>query len=496
MKQKYFLAFDLGASSGRAILGIISDGKLCFQEIHRFPNGAVETAEGLFWDFDQLNQELRTGVVKAAAISKDLLSIGIDTWGVDYVLFRKNTREVIRRPYHYRDPRTEKGVQKVFEKISRSDLYRRTGIQHMALNTIFQLVSHYEAFPEDFKDSTLLFMPDALAYLLGGNATVEYTESSTSNLLDPVKRSWDWELIDLLGLPRDVFPEVVPPCTANGVLSEELQQLSGLGPVPLVKVGSHDTASAVAAVPADESAPWAYISCGTWALLGAEIPAPLITEEGEKASFTNEGALEGKIRYLTNIMGSWLFQEIRRNWIAEGRQITFAQMEDMAGNAPGWKFLINPNSENFLQPCNMPEQIRNYCRSTGQGEIPDDGALLRCVYDSLALYFRSKLELLQSLRNEKYACLNIIGGGVRDRRLLQSTANALNIPVLGGPVEATAAGNVLAQAIAAGVLPDQSAGRMLIKNSFDLVYCQPDATEKAAWDEAALRQEKIIAMGN
>ncbi|WP_176012441.1 rhamnulokinase family protein [Victivallis sp. Marseille-Q1083] len=486
-----YLAFDLGASSGRAMIGTIHAGKLSLTEVHRFANGPLERDGALYWDLPALSAELETGIRKAAAACPNLAAIGIDTWGVDYCLFKRGTRELVRLPYNYRDPRTGAIPPEVFRKIGRSQLYRRTGMQFMPINTLYQLLAHHRQHPEDFVDSFLLPVPDALGYLLGGNPTCEYTDASTSNLLNPRTCDWDYELLDLLGLPRALFPPVVPPGSDNGTLSEALQQRCHCGPIRLVKVGSHDTASAVAAVPAPVDRPWAYISCGTWALLGAEVPAPILSAEAEAAAFTNEGGLAGRIRFLTNIMGSWLFQEVRRVWNESGRKISFAEMEAMAAAAPGWRFLINPNDSSFLTPGDMPAQIAAFCRRTGQGDLPDDAALLRCIYDSLALCFRAKLETLQQLIGVEYGCLNIIGGGVKDRRLLRSTASALGIPVVGGPVEATATGNIIAQAMATGVLPDLEAGREMVKCSFALDTVQPVESEKSQWDAAMPRFRQL-----
>ena len=312
--MKNFLAFDLGASSGRAIIGTIDNGRLAMQEVHRFANGPTEIDNSFYWDYPRLCEELKTGLKNALATGIKLDGISIDTWGVDYVLFDKKTMQMRRLPYNYRDPRTIKAAEKVWQDIPQSQLYEYTGIQCMTLNTIYQLCAHYEEHPEDFENSVFLPIPDALAYSLGGNATAEYTFCSTTNLLDPATRRWHWQLIDRLGLPREVFPEIVEAGSASGQLSAELCAQLGCEPIPIFKCGSHDTASAVAAVPAPETGNWAYLSAGTWALLGVENDAPVLTAESERASITNEGGVGGKIRFLTNIMGSWLFQELRRVW--------------------------------------------------------------------------------------------------------------------------------------------------------------------------------------
>ncbi len=486
-----FLAFDLGASSGRAIIGKLEKDRLSLTEVHRFANGPTEKDGAIYWNYPQLCSELKEGLRKALAVEPQLRGIGIDTWGVDYVFFDKKSGTMRRWPYHYRDTRTNSPENDVWCKISKKELYERTGIQCMLLNTVYQLAAHHRMHPEDFKESFFLTMPDALAYALGGARTSEYTECSTTNLLDPEKKEWDWEIIDRLGLPRDVFPEIVKPCTFSGTLSEKLQKELGCGPIPIIKVGSHDTASAVAAVPAPEQGSWAYISAGTWALLGAEIDKPFRSEESEKYSFTNEGGLDGKIRFLSNIMGSWLFQETRRIWNATKSPISFAEMEDMARSAEPCKFLINPNDPSFVTPGDMPQRIVDFCKRTGQGTITNDGEIVRAIYDSLALYFRSKLNILAKLLGVHYQCLNVVGGGTKDGLLMQLTADALNFPVVAGPVEATAIGNLLAQAMASGEITSLPEARKVVNGSFEVKTYVPDANRHAFYQKQFERFEKL-----
>jgi sugar (pentulose or hexulose) kinase len=361
----------------------------------------------------------------------------------------------------------------------------------MTLNTIYQLCAHYETHPEDFKNSYFLPIPDALARSLGGNATAEFTFCSTTNLLDPHKRQWHWELIDKLGLPREVFPEIVEAGTVSGQLSDELCAEFGCDPIPIFKCGSHDTASAVAAVPAPVSGEWAYLSAGTWALLGAELNGPMISADSEKESITNEGGVGGKIRFLTNIMGSWLFQELRRVWNEAGKNLSFNDMEQMARSSEPCKYFINPNCAEFAAPGDMPGNIRAFLKRAGQGEEFSDAEVVRAVYDSLALYFRSKLETFEKLLGVRYACLNVVGGGTKDGFLMELASSALNRQVVAGPVEATAAGNILVQAMGEGELKDLNDVRAVIRNSFELKTFSPDAEMTAAYDAAV---EKFIAL--
>lgn len=489
--SKYYLAFDLGASSGRAIIGELSEGKMSLEEVHRFLNGPIERDGSLFWDFEATCAEIKTGLKKALEKTGGKIeSIGIDTWGVDYILLKKNGKAA-RNPYHYRDSRTDGIPEEIFSIIPEAEIYSKTGIQLMQLNTIYQLYAHKKAHPEDFVDSTLLLIPDALTYMLCGKKACEYTEASTSNLLDAKTGNWDFSIIDKLGIPRSIFPVIEKPCTGAAVLSAEIQKELSCPPIPVVHVGSHDTASAVASVPAPEHGNWTYISCGTWALLGAELDKPFLTEAARNASFTNEGGIAGKIRFLTNIMGTWLLQETRRLWNENGRNISFPEMAAMAKKAEPFKFLINPNDKKFLSPGDMPQNVKDYCRETGQGNVPDDNAVLRCIYDSLAVFFRIKVEELGKLLDVKYGCLNIVGGGSRDKMLMQLSADSTGMTVVAGPVEATSIGNIMAQAMADGDIKNLAEGRSIVKNSFEVDEYKPDSSEKAKWDKAA---EKFLSL--
>lgn len=494
MAEKY-LTFDLGASSGRAIICTLNDGKLELNEVHRFVNGPLEKNGTLYWDFPTICEEIKTGLKKALLNNPDINGIAVDTWGVDYVLFDRSTGKIKRLPYHYRDSRVNNVIDRVFKKISKRDIYKRTGIQFMSLNTLYQLAAHNEQYPEDFDNAIMLFMPDALTNYLNGELTCEYSIASTSNLLDPVKRDWDFELIRELGLPEEIFPPLVAPSTLSAPLKRELQVELGCGAIPVIRVGAHDTASAVAAVPAYKENSWAYISCGTWALLGAEIDNPLLTPEAEVAPYTNEGGLENKIRFLTNIMGTWLLQETKRKWHADGKDLGFPDMALLAADAQPLKFFIDPNDALFVAPGNIPERICEYCSNTGQGTPANDGEILRCIYDSLALCFRDKLVKLENILDVKYDMLNIVGGGTKDTLLMQLAADSLGIPVLAGPVEATAIGNALSQAIASGKVKNLESAREIIRNSFEIIKFIPDGNNKAAWDAGLQKFRAVCDQG-
>ncbi len=464
--MKSYLAFDLGASSGRAILGGVEGGRLVLKEVHRFPNNGRRSAGALRWDVAGLCRELKLGIVRAFEAGRPE-SMGIDTWGVDYALFDRASRELAEEPYTYRDSRTEKIRPEVFARVSREELYRRTGIQDLAFNTVFQLFCHRKSDPGLLARTTFLHMPDALGFLLGGTFDTEYTGASTSGLLDAGRRCWDFELAEKLNLPRGLFPPIVFPGAPGGALSPELARELNVPELPIVKVGSHDTASAVAAVPDTTGEEFAYMSCGTWALLGAEVAAPCLDAGAAAAGFTNEGGLNRTVRFLTNIMGCWLLQECHRSWLEAGMALSFNDMERLAAGSEPLRFRIDPASEAFLAPGRMPERIAAAAAAGGGARPETPGEILRCIYDSLALCVRDKLAVLERLRGRRYPALNIVGGGVRDSLLMQLVADACGVPVLAGPEEATAIGNLLAQLIASGEVADLEAARRLCSASFE-----------------------------
>jgi len=491
MAARRYLAFDLGASSGRAIIGTLENGKLSLEEVHRFENGPFEKDGSLFWNFDGLFGELKTGLKKAVATAPDIASMAIDTWGVDYGIVKEDG-SFARPPYHYRDSRTDKTQEAIFGIIPEVELYAKTGIQRLPFNTIYQLFEHKKAHPEDFKGGKVLLMPDALAYRFCGEVSCEYTDASTMQLLDAKKRDWDFDLIERVGLPKGIFPKVQQPCAVVGKLFPELAKELGCASIAVCKIGSHDTASAVASVPAPKDVKWAYISCGTWALLGSEADAPTLTPEAMRAGFTNEGGINGKIRFLSNIIGLWLVQETRRIWSErKGSKIPFAEIAAMAEKAQPLRYLVNPNDPRFMAPGDIPAKIREYCAETKQQGVPDDAALVRCIYDSLALCFRSKLEQLQSLTGVKYGCMNIVGGGTQAKILMRLAADCLGIPVVAGPVEATAIGNILSQAMAEGKVKSLEEAREIVRSSFEVDEYQPSKSDRKAWDDAYSRFVKL-----
>ena len=466
------LIFDLGASSGRAMIGGLEGGKLFLREAHRFRNYPVERGGSWFWDFGHLVAELKEGFRKAFALDPGISTFSIDTWGVDYVFFRDG--KPIRDPYNYRDERTAPAAEALHRIVSRDELFAATGIQLMNLNTVYQLFAHRKDFPGDFENgSMLLFMPDALHYVLTGDTSTEYTIASTGALLDPRSRDWNRELLGKLGIPGSVFTPIVPPSSGGAPLRPEIAAELGIPRIAGIKCGSHDTASAVAALPLRDGGSAAYVSLGTWALLGAELAAPMLAPEAGRAHYTNEGGLEGTIRFLTNITGTWILQECRRVWSEEdGRDVSFGELSALAESSVG-PARIDPNDAAFTPPGDMPARIVDYCRRTGQKVPATRGEILRTVYDSLSGAFAEKLAELEKLAGRNYKELHIIGGGVQDRFLMRLTAAAIGRPVAAGPVEATAIGNLLSQLAVSGEISSLAEGRRLVADSFPVTVWQP-----------------------
>lgn len=481
-----FLAFDLGASSGRAILGTFRDGVLSLEEMHRFDNGPMDVNGGLFWNVLGLFAELKTGLKKTLDRGVALSGIAIDTWGVDFCLL-DGAGEFLGFPRCYRDPRLQDIQPHFFAKTPADRLYARTGIQFMDFNTVFQLAAMQRAGDAVLPSARhLLFMPNALTYLFCGRVAAEYTIASTGALLDPAKRGWDAELLRERGFPPALFPELVQPCTLAGTLRPAVCAELNCAPLPVYFVGSHDTASAVAAVPASGDPGWAYLSSGTWSLLGMELDQPCVTSEARRLNYTNEGGVGGKIRFLKNIMGLWLVQELRNTWKRQGRAYSFSELAKLAETAEPFRSLVDPNDNRFLTPGDMPARFQAFCRETGQPVPETPGQMVRCALESLALRYRQTVEELETLTGTRINRLHAVGGGIQNLLLNQFTANALkDRPVITGPVEGTAIGNLLCQAIAAGLLPDLGAARDVVHASFPLETFR--GREAAAWDAAYTR---------
>jgi rhamnulokinase len=484
-----YLAIDLGAESGRVMLGTLWDGRLTLEELHRFANKSVVVNGSRRWDFLHLYAEIVEGLRKAGALGLPIRSLSTDSWGVDYA-FMKGREPFLSTPYQYRDERTEGAYEKM--PVTRQEIYKATGIQFMTFNTICQLHTDLLDRPEivRFADGFLL-LADLVNHLLGGEAVAEASLASTTQLYDPVRHSWAGELIARLGLPPSIFPKVVPSGTSLGKLTPELQLETGLGPVEITATCSHDTGAAVAAVPTSDDAGWAYLSSGTWSLLGVESPQPVLTEKARSLNFTNEVGHGGTIRLLKNVAGLWILQECMRFWRDSGREQNYADLVGLAGAVPPLASLINPTDPRFLRSGGtaasggMPSRIAEYCQENGQPVPETPGAIARCILESLSLLYRKSIAELEQLTGEKINRLHIVGGGTRNELLNQCAANATGLRVITGPVEATAAGNILIQALAGGAVASLKEARSIVARSFPQNTYEPQ--DGTVWEAAYLR---------
>jgi len=483
---KHYLACDLGAESGRLMLGTLASGQLSLREIHRFTNAPISAGGSLTWDIPRLFDELKVGLKKAAALALPFASISTDSWGVDYVLCDE-AGELIPPAFHYRDARTARGVEKVNAIVSSRTIFEETGIQFMPLNTLFQLAS--ESAGRLARAARMLTIGDAFNYWLCGTACVDESNASTTQLYNPRTKEWSKKLIQALVFPEKLFPPIVPPGTQLGPLKEALATETGLPRVEVIATCSHDTGAAVVGVPA-EGGTWAYLSSGTWSLLGVELSSPIINDACRELNFTNEIGFGSSVRLLKNIIGLWLVQECRREWERDGGEFGYARLVELAAMAPPFVSLINPADPRFVAPWEMPAKVATFCRETGQPVPGTPGAIIRCVLESLALLYRRTLRHVESLTGEKVSRLHVVGGGSRNELLNQFTANALQIPVLAGPAEATAAGNVLVQALALGHLPSLAAARQVLRASFPVKSFLPG--EGPEWERTAAQFEEFF----
>ena len=483
----HYLACDLGADSGRLILGTLDHGKISLEELHRFPTGATKVAGALHWEFDRLLNELKAGLKIAAAKKLPIASISTDSWGVDYVVYDERGLPMLP-VWCYRDSRTVAGVEIVKDKVEWPVIYAETGIQFMALNTIYQVAT--EPAERLAKAKHILLIGDAFNFFCSGVARNEVTNASTTQLYNPTQKLWSKRLFTALGLREGLFAPICPSGTKLGPLKKNLALEVGLPPIEVVASCSHDTGAAVAAVPASGEN-WAYLSSGTWSLMGVEKSQPVINEQSRNLGFTNEIGYGDTVRLLKNIVGLWLIQESRRHWNKNGKKLEFADLEKLAGAAPPFISLINPDDPRFLSPDDMPGKIADFCRETGQPVPTDIGASVRCIYESLALFYRCTLRKIERLTGQKIERMHIVGGGSKDTTLNQFTANALKIPVLAGPTECAALGNILVQAIALGHVESHEAAREIVRNSFELKTFTPQ--DAAHWDAAAARFEKLLS---
>lgn len=477
---KRVLAFDFGASSGRAIIGTLDNGKITLNEVHRFSNDPVTVNGTFYWDVLRLFHEIKQGLLKAKQAG-GFDSISIDTWGVDFGLLDKDG-VLLENPVHYRDKRNIGMVEKAAKYIGKDEMYKLTGIQFMDFNTAFQLLSIKENRPELLaRAQSLLFMPDLFAYFLTGNKVSEYSIATTSQLVDINTRDWSKEMLEKLGLPEKIFNRIVPSGSVTGYLSDEICEELGLEKVPVIAVCGHDTQSAVTAVPSEKE-DFAFISSGTWSLFGTETKKPIVNDLSYSFNVTNEGGFGYSTAFLKNICGLWLIQESRRQWIREGKEYSYAELEKAALREKPFARFIDPDAPEFAVPGNLPARITEYCRRTGQSVPENEGQTVRCIYESLALRYRAVLEGIEKCTGKNYDSLNVVGGGTKDTLLCKMTADACNITVYAGPIEATVMGNVAVQLISGGDIADVIEARRIIANSGQLKCYSPENT--AAWDEA------------
>ena len=485
--MKKVLAFDFGASSGRAIIGSLEDGKITLKEVHRFTNDPVKLGDTLYWDVLRLFHEIKQGIVKAK-IAGGFDSIGIDTWGVDFGLIDKEGR-LLENPVHYRDLRTVGLVDESFKTIPKERLYNITGIQFMELNTLFQLISLRRQRPEllDRADK-MLFMPDLFAYFLTGKMCSEYSIASTSQLIDISTRTWSKEILDGFGISESIFAPLVQPGTVLGNLSPEICEECGVESVPVISVCGHDTQSAITAVPC-ENGNFAFLSSGTWSLFGTELDEPIVNETSLNINITNEGGLGGKTGFLKNIIGLWLIQESRRQWQREGKDYSYADLEKLALAEKPFKCFIDPDAPEFVPQGNIPKRVQEFCKKTGQYVPESVGEIMRCIYESLAMKYRLTFEKLCECTGRDYPVIHVIGGGTKDGLLCRMTANSCDRTVKAGPIEATVMGNVAVQFMSDGTIGSINEARKTVAASEELKTYEPQDT--AEWKAAYENFKKI-----
>lgn len=486
--EKRVLAIDFGASSGRAILGTFDGKKITLNEIHRFSNDPVSINGTVYWDVQRLFFEIKQSMLKAKEHG-GFDSIGIDTWGVDFGLLRRDGT-LLENPVHYRDRRNDGMVEKSADYMSRERLYDITGIQFMDFNTLFQLLSLKENRPYILDEAeTLLFMPDLFDYMLTGEKNAEYSIATTSQMVDLKTNDWSKEILDSFGIKKSLLPKIVKTGTKIGTLSDDICEELGIPKADVIAVAGHDTQSAITATPTEED-DFAFISCGTWSLFGTEVKKPIINEASKKLNVTNEGGYDYTTAFLKNICGLWLIQESRRQWQREGTLYSYAELEKEALACEEFKCFIDPDAPEFAPMGNIPERVREYCKKTNQYVPETVGEIMRCIYESLALKYRFTLEGIEECTGKKYEKLHVMGGGTKDKLLLKMTADSCGIPVFGGPIEATALGNVALQLMSSGDITDIKAARKIIAEGEELKAYTPENREK--WENAFARFKRIV----
>ncbi len=493
MSLRSFLAFDLGAESGRAMIGQFDGGLLRLSKLHRFPNRPVRLPDGLHWDILNLWSEVKHGLALASREhAQGLSSIGIDSWAVDFGLLDRSGT-LISNPYHYRDDRTDGMLDEAFRRVPRAEIFRRTGIQFLQLNSLYQLLSMViDRSPALDIAETFLTIPDLLNFWLTGHKMCEFSNATTTQCYDPHQDDWARDMLQHLGIPPHIFPQIVPPGTELGPLLPYLAEEAGLDSgegIAVIAPACHDTGSAVAAVPA-EAPGFAWISSGTWSVVGTEVPEPVINEQSLLHNFTNEGGVSGTFRFSRNVMGLWLVQECRRTWAQQGSEHSYDELTQMASRAEPFRAIVDPDHVEFFKPGDMPARIRSFCRMTSQPVPQSKEAILRCALESIALKYRWVLERLEEMLGHRLEPLYIVGGGAQNRLLSQFTADAANRQVITGPVEATATGNILMQMMALGHVSTLAEARQVVRESFALPRFEPGSRD--GWDEAYARLLEIM----
>jgi len=489
--NKYFFAVDLGATSGRTIIGGLNNGKMELKELTRFPNNLIEVNGHFYWDIYALYFEIIKGLKEAKSQNISITSIGIDTWGVDFVCVADDNS--VSQPIAYRDPHTFEAMDDYLANVrTKEQVYNVTGIQFLNFNSIFQFHAMKKAGNVALKNAKkILFIPDALSYMLTGEMVCEYTIASTAQLLDPRTKQLDPDLLASVGLSQDKFGKMVNPGDFIGNLRPEVQKETGLGAIPVIAVAGHDTGSAVAAVPA-KNEQFAYLSSGTWSLMGIETKEAVINERSYELNFTNEGGIEGTTRFLKNICGMWLYERCRKEWPEEVRKLSHPELQGSAMDVEAFRSIINPDDKVFANPSSMIEAIQQYCRDTQQPVPETPAEICRCIFDSLALRYRQVFGWLKEFASFPLNVLHVIGGGSLNKYLNQFTADSLGVEVLAGPQEGTALGNIMLQAKAAGEVSDIWEMRRIIANSLNLVRYEPTA-DKTQWDAAYQKYLDIIS---
>ncbi len=480
--SRSMLAFDLGAESGRAILGRFDGTRLKLEEVHRFANGPVPVFDHLYWDVLRLFSEMLEGLrLYRQQHGARLDSIGVDTWGVDFALLGRNDI-LLENPHHYRDPRTDGMMEAAFARVPRQEIFAHTGAQFMKLNTLYQLMALQQCHSPILEAAqSLLMMPDLLNFYLTGRKVCEFTDATTTQFYDPVHGGWATGLLEKLGLPTHILGDLIEPGTVVGDLLPAIRDEAGLDPVRIIAPATHDTGSAVASIPTSTS-DYAYISSGTWSLMGAELNEPRVDQDVLEHNFTNEGGVDHTFRFLKNIMGLWLVQESRRTWEKEGQAYSYTELTALAEQAPAFTAVIYPDADLFLPPGDMPARIRSFCADHGQPVPSDTGTLIRIVLESLALRYREVLESLEKILDRRMQCIHIVGGGIQNELLCQFTADATNRPVITGPLEATAIGNLMVQSLGLGDVGSMEEARTVVRNSFQPKTFNPVPSD--AWDTA------------